>query len=85
MLDYDESDSNESVHDAMRCIAHIAMEEETSDSIDIQFDIPTSNAGLVAMDVCMKDCSFILLHAVLNNHGKLLVQKQSKLMGSLHQ
>ena len=73
MLDYDKSDSDESVHDARREIAHITLEEETSDSNDILFDIPTSNAGLVAMDVSMKDCSFIPLHTVLNNCGMLLV------------
>ena len=73
MLDYDESDSDELVCDARREIAHITLEEETSDSNDILFDIPTLNAGLAAMDVSMKDRSFIPLHAVLNNCGTLLV------------
>ena len=85
MVDYDESDSDDSVRDARRRIAHVAGEVETSDSIDTQFKVPTSNSGLVAMDVSMKDRSFIPLHTVLNNCGTLLVRKQSKLNGSRRQ
>jgi hypothetical protein len=81
MLTYDESDSDDSIRDATRRIAH----DEIRDSVDGHFNIPTSNSGLAAMDVSMKDGSFIPLHAVLNNCGTLLVQKQSKLKGSRRQ
>lgn len=85
MLDYDESDSDDSAHDAARCIGHVPVEVEMNDSVDVQFQVPTSNSGLVAMDVSMRDRSFIPLHAVLNNCGMLLVRKQSKLKGSQRQ
>jgi hypothetical protein len=81
MLTYDESDSDDSIRDATRRIAHV----EISDSVDGQFNIPTSNSGVAAMDVSMKDQSFILLYAVLNNCGTLLVRKQSKLKASRRQ
>jgi hypothetical protein len=91
-MDYDESDSECSVQAAKLSIAE---DHQQTHAVNVLMDnthmeptileVPTTNAGLMAMDVTMKDRSFIPLHAVLNNCGTLLVRKQSKLSGTLRQ
>jgi hypothetical protein len=81
-MDYDESDSECSVL-AARSASVQHDTPYTNGSMQCQFEVPTTNLGLMSMNVAMKDRSFILLHAVLNNCGTLLVQTQSKLSGTL--
>jgi hypothetical protein len=83
-MDYDESDSECSVLAARLASVH----HDTSymnGNMQGQFEVPTTNSGLMPMNVALKDRSFIPLHAILNNCGTLLVRKQSKLSGTLRQ
>jgi hypothetical protein len=59
MVDYDESDSDDSVRDARRRIAHVAGEVETSDSIDTQFKVPSYFEFWTGSHGCLYERSFL--------------------------